>query len=77
MVWRSALLSQDQMKYLNQDDQIKLHGFVSGTQKKELAEFHALNQRRQSVDNLVLFKIHMNAKYEYFRLDREDFSTYF
>lgn len=77
VVWRSGLLSSEQMKHLDQDVVIKLQGFVSGTQKKELAEYHALNQRRQSVDNLVLFKIGLNAKHEYFRLDREDFSPYF
>jgi hypothetical protein len=65
------------MKDLNQDERIKLLGFVSGTQKKELAEYHALNQRRQTVDHVVLFKINLNTKYEYFRLDREEFSSYY
>lgn len=76
VVWRSSLLTEDQMQMLNVDDSIILRGFVSCTQKKELAEQHALNQRRQSVENLVLFKITLNSKFEYFRLDRSEYSCY-
>ena len=76
-LWRAALVQERAMQEIKLDEQIKLTGFVSATQNKELAEKHALSLKRQVNENIVIFKINLSGRNEFFRLDRPEFSTFF
>lgn len=65
------------MQDIKLDEHIKLVGFVSATLNKDLAERHALTMKRQVNESIVIFKICLTGKNEFFRLDRQEYSSFF